>query len=176
MSKNEKEIVEWPRTAEEMSKLTPTQIADLQKKFKARFADVAFRGSIPNRLRVDNMPEHLYGEWVHNDPASIRAKQDLGFVIDTEYAPKTGLHGDDNQAVVFDVVHMIAPKFVRDSVIEEQRRRREMIHGVQKDVRTAEDIPAEDGLKNELGNQPIQVVNESKTSSADADAIARALK
>jgi hypothetical protein len=108
---------------------------------------------------------------VHNDPASVRAKQDLGFVIDTEFAPKTGLHGDVNQAVVGDVIHMIAPKFVRDSVIEDQAKRREMVHGKPKSGERETPVDSK-----QFGDSPLPTINESKTANVDAERIAQALK
>jgi hypothetical protein len=160
-----------PTSARDLINMTPSQVEEYKKLFRAKFADVAYRGSIPNRLSVD-LPPDLHGEWVRNDPASIRMKQDLGFVIDTEFAPKTGLHGDATTAVIGDVIHMVAPKFVREWVLEEQLKRREEIHGkpgVRKEQKEERDA------KSEAAATPLKVINESSTANADAQQIATAI-
>lgn len=97
-------------------KLTDEEKATL----KAKVTRVLERGLLADRLSVE-LPDGLYGEWVHDDPVEIDRMRTMGFEIDVEYATKNALHTDGTgKAKVGDTVFMIANTEVK-SVIDEAR-------------------------------------------------------
>lgn len=107
---------------------TPEEV----KEFKARMARVLERGLIVDRLHVD-LPDHLHGEWVANDPAEIHRKELLGFSIDKEYAVKRKLNDKaDGSAIIGDVIFMVQPKWQREIFEHERLKHYEAIHGGKK--------------------------------------------
>jgi hypothetical protein len=95
--------------------------------YKAVLASVLDRGYAHEALNID-LPPHLTGEWITNDPVSIARAKTLGFTIDTEYAKKNSIHSSgDSKAVYGDVIFMTIPtqrKRIIDEVRKETARRR----------------------------------------------------
>ena len=99
---------------------------------KKKVAEIYSRGVTADRLHVD-LPEDVVGQWVPNNVTDIHRLETLGFVLDDKYAKSRRLHDKgDNYSYVGDVVHMIAPKIVRDVIDEVKRERYQSIHGGKK--------------------------------------------
>lgn len=110
----------------------------------ARFIEVLDRGLVTSRLSVA-LPPDLHGEWVHNDPASIAAKEALGFIVDRKYAVEKALHSDGKgSAVVGDVIFMICPRVVKDEIERARqiryRQDNQVPVGTKEDRQTAADL------------------------------------
>lgn len=93
---------------------------------RATIARVLERGIIIDRATVD-LPPHLHGEWVADDPVEISRMQLLGFEKDTEYARDRSTNaGADGVSKIGDVIFMTAPMEVKeiiDSVRKEMYER-----------------------------------------------------
>jgi hypothetical protein len=98
--------------------------------YRQRLARVYDRGMVIDRLQVDNLPENMYGEWHSADPLT-RAAMDLkGFIVDTEYAPKSKLHdGVTNEGKAGDVIHYIMPKWKKIEMDKLIAKRYDENHG-----------------------------------------------
>src|SRR5690348_7452414 len=97
--------------------------------YRQRLARVYDRGLIIDRLHVD-LPDHVYGEW-HSGDELTRAAMDLkGFIVDTEYAPKSKLHDSGNgEGKAGDVIHYIMPKWKKIEMDKLQKAIYERNHG-----------------------------------------------
>ena len=83
---------------------------------KAIIARVLERGIIIDRATVD-LPDHLYGEWVSEDPTEISRMQLLGFELDSKYAVDRATNADGTGvAKIGDVVFMTAPMEVKEII------------------------------------------------------------
>ncbi len=83
---------------------------------KAIIARVLERGIIIDRCTVD-LPKHLYGEWVSEDPIEISRMQLLGFEKDTTYATDRSINASgDGVSKIGDVVYMTAPVEVKEII------------------------------------------------------------
>src|SRR5690606_32565066 len=81
---------------------------------KARLARVLSRSSAIDHLTV-NLPSDIYGEWVHNDPVSVAAKEALGFKVDDTYARDNAIHSGGTGPVKFsDVIFMTCPMELKE--------------------------------------------------------------
>lgn len=80
--------------------------------YRARLARIYDRGMVIDRLKVDGMPPEWYGEW-HSGDELTRAAMDLkGFIVDTEFAPKSKLHDSGNlEGKAGDVIHYVMPRW-----------------------------------------------------------------
>lgn len=108
----------------EQGVVSPEALKRIEKaekgELKAKLAAILDRGIVEDRLTVD-LPSHLHGEWVRNDPLEIKRLETLGFTIDREYANKRSIHTDgSDSAIVGDVIHMICPREIKE-VIDEIR-------------------------------------------------------
>lgn len=89
-----------------------------RRELKAKLTEILDRGVVQDRLHVD-LPDHLHGEWVLNNPLEINRLKLLHFEVDTEYAPKRSIHGDGSSSgIVGDVIHMICPREVKEIIDE----------------------------------------------------------
>jgi hypothetical protein len=83
---------------------------------KSIIARVLERGIIIDRCTVD-LPKHLYGEWVADDPVEVSRMQLLGFEKDTEYASDRSSNADGSGvSKIGDVIYMIAPIEVKETI------------------------------------------------------------
>lgn len=139
---------------------------------KARLVQVLERGMVHDRMMVP-LPSDVHGEWVRNDPLEIARMQTLGFQIDHEYAPKRALHSDGTSAaVVADVIHMICPKEVKETIDE---IRHEQFHRLNAPKAAKEDRELIANTMRDTEGE-IRPFADSVTHSVDRDAIAEALR
>jgi hypothetical protein len=83
---------------------------------KSIIARVLERGIIIDRCTVD-LPKHLYGEWVADDPVEISRMQLLGFEKDTTYATDRSLNASgDGVSKIGDIIYMTAPIEVKQTI------------------------------------------------------------
>lgn len=141
---------------------------------KARLARVLSRSSSMDHLNVE-LPPHLYGEWVHNDPTSINAKRMLGFEIDETHARTNALHSASQGPVrVADVIYMTCPIEVIELKRELDAENYVKHHGKEKDGQfknQSEEVNFT-GKTSEVG---LPLIQESTTTSANADQLQAAL-
>lgn len=170
--------VETPGTGEPDQQLAalqerdPEELKRIRAEKKARFVRILERGMTVDKLHVP-LPDHLYGEWILNDPISIREAETLGFRVDTEYAPKSSLHNQGtNLGVVGDTVFMVMPR--EDKEILDEIRQEEFAsanlpkkQGEQKEEREFETMTTRHGLP---------VIEESKTRSLRKEELKAALE
>lgn len=110
-------------THEDILKLSDEQL-------DAHVASVLDRGVTNSRLKVP-LPDDYVGEWVPADAQSIYEKQNLGFEIDDKFALKHALHSDGtDKSIIGDVIHMIAPKRLMESIERKRRLDYDSRHGV----------------------------------------------
>lgn len=115
-----------PITAQELS---PEDVKKLRAEKKAKFARILERGVLVDRLAIA-LPPTIHGEWVNRDPTEVARLEQLGFRIDTEYAPKHRLHDQGtNEAVVGDTVHMICDMDTYQILEEIRRDKFQELHG-----------------------------------------------
>jgi hypothetical protein len=139
---------------------------------KSRLAHVLERGILADRARVD-LPDHLYGEWIRNDPLSRAEAQALGFEVDTEYAPKRGLHSDGSGAAVMgDVVFVTIPMKDKE-LIDEIRSDR--IKAINSKPKGREEEELETNVRAATGGD-IGTFSESSIGSAGATEISDAIE
>jgi hypothetical protein len=94
-----------------------------------RFVEIADRGITNLRLNVP-LPDHIHGEWVPNDSASIAEYRLKGFKIDDEHAVKYGLHSDGSgRPLIGDVVFMTCPKRIKQALDMASEIRYKRTHG-----------------------------------------------
>jgi hypothetical protein len=147
------------------------QIDESESEYEARIAQVLERGIVLDRLRVD-LPDDQYGEWIKDDPASIKEAELLGFKIDREFAPKRSIHDDGTGvARMGDAIYMTIPKSRKQIIDRVKLKRRKERHN-----------PAQQGEEQEYkarvrdetqGDIPVFV--ESKKDAATATDISEAL-
>lgn len=123
---------------------------------RTRAVEVLTRGLTTDRLAVPNLPPHLYGEWVRDDPFQIEDMKKQGFWDGSYYAMNRATHGDGSVgAKVADVVYMVTHRRNKEIIDEERNRANAEKHapkkGKQKEERdyeanvkshTGGDIPA----------------------------------
>lgn len=156
-----------------VGKAEPKPLAELTKaEKKARLAQVLERGLTIDRLSVD-LPPNLYGEWVPNDESEIARMQTMGFVMDTEYAPKRALHGSGTgEARVGDVVFMVTSAETKQLIDEIRQEKFIETHGrPNRDKRTAKQ---KEESEFQTGS-PLPTINESASSSVAGQEIAAQL-
>lgn len=134
---------------------------------RARIARVQSRGLIIDATTVDNLPPHLYGEWVHRDDIDITRKQAMGFWIDTEYAPNRSMHSDGthNKGIVGDTVFMVTTRENKELIDEVRREEYQKMHGTVKQDGTIEGQQEEKTYRDrvESSGLPTPVIEESHT-------------
>lgn len=140
---------------------------------KNRVAEVYERGVVGDRLHVD-LPPELVGQWVPNDQQAIFRMESMGFIIDKKFAPARRLHDKgDGASYVGDVVHMIAPRIVRDVIDEVKRDRYQRVNapkgGKQKEEK---DFEAQQQTVSSAG---IGTIAESKQHLVNTSAIEAAI-
>ena len=157
--------------------LTAEQKKEKYKEKRARIARVLERGYIVDRAVVDNLPPHLHGEWVPNDPMEIERKKALGFWIDTEYAPKRSLHSeaDVGKAMIGDCIFMTCAKEDKDLIDEISYEQYDKRHGSPDDLERLKQQEERD-FENLTGSLGLPVEDESAESSARKDELIAALK
>lgn len=152
------------RPVNDLTKKASAPSQDAVKEFKAKVAKVVTRGFVIDRLTV-NLPPHLHGEWIRNDPVALAEARALGFEIDKEYAPNSALHRDAaGNPIIGDAIHMTMPKWQKEIIDEVKKQEMEKHHGVRggKQVgKPAEESQYETNLK--VGTPEVPVINESKT-------------
>jgi len=154
---------------------TASEMVETREAKKARIAQVLDRGMTNARLTVP-LPNSLYGEWVLNDPIEIDRFRAMGFEKDTKYAINRGLHGSGGEAIVGDVVFMIAPievKEIMDELRADQYKRK---HGDPKSETRLKQLEATPHGENELESGGVKIIDESEASVVNSEAIAQALK
>lgn len=114
-----------------------TAVKETRAQKKVRLSRVLDRGGTIDRLKVENLPPHLHGEWVPNDAKEILDKENLGFVVDREFAHKRKLHATaEGKAVIGDCVYMTIPmedKLIIDEIRNEQYQKLNHKSGPQKE-------------------------------------------
>jgi hypothetical protein len=128
--KSAKAPVTEPGNIEIKTEPTQQERAMERAKRKARIAQVLDRGNTHDRLHVE-LPPDIHGEWCRNDPLEIERLRTLGFDIDREYAPKRAINSDGptDVAIVGDVIHMIAPREVKELIDEIRAEQLQVRHG-----------------------------------------------
>lgn len=153
-------------TAEPMA-LSPEEYAAKLAETEAKLLTLLDRGHVNQRLFVP-LPAGVYGEWVRNDPVEVERFRAMGFEIDDKYAASNATSGNNRIA---DVVHMVAPKYVKDAIDKIRNRRFEEMHGKAGQKRRT-------NLKEErdFGSKvDFPVVNESVNESISGNDIASAI-
>jgi hypothetical protein len=146
-----------------------------RKELKAKLVAVLDRGITNDRLAVD-LPGHVHGEWVVNDPMEIARVQALGFEVDNQYAPKRSLHSDGSTtAIVGDVIHMVCSKEVKE-VIDEIRRERFIAEHGSAAPSGMDNLPEERGFKTAMVGAGVKVIDESKAGVVGADEVNIAIR
>lgn len=131
---------------------------------KRQVAEIYERGLVGDRLHVE-LPKELVGQWVPNDPQSIYRMEALGYVIDNKFATKRRLHDKgDGAAYVGDVVHMIAPRQIRDVVEKIKRERYDRIHGKPGRQKEERDFEAN---QQTIASSGISTINESDAETVE---------
>lgn len=103
--------------------------AESRAEHKAKLAQILDRGMVQDRLHVE-LPVDMYGEWVPDDPLEVHRMQLMGFVIDTEYAVKRGLHSvGGTEARIADVVFMVTQRETKELIDEIRAEQYEAAHG-----------------------------------------------
>lgn len=116
-------------TIEELKTFVQVLAAEKRAKKKARLATVLDRGVLNDRFKV-NLPPHLHGEWIRNDPLAIDEMRLLGFTVDTEYATNRQIHSDGSPAnIIGDVIHMVCLKEDKELIDEIRAERQAREHG-----------------------------------------------
>lgn len=176
-------LIDAPATKDVLNKamdqLTESEKAQLKtdettQEKRARFARVLERGFINDRLNVE-LPPHLHGEWVLDDPVAIDRARALGFDIDKEYATKRGLHSSgDGAAKVGDVIFMV--QSMEDHMLMEEIRQKrfEDMHGKPGKPSQKEEREYAASVKAKAPEVPI--IDESRAREARKDELEAALK
>ena len=141
--------------------------------YTARLATVLDRGLVSTYLSVD-LPSDLHGEWVPNDPIDIDRMKALGFEVDTKHA--SSMHGGgQGEKVVGDVIHMIQPMQQHILIEQYKAKKYDEMHGKKTDGSgdLIEGSKEEKDFKSQVG---LPVIDESSTSSVNAEQIESALK
>lgn len=173
----EREVIKVTGTKTSTETMTAEQKKEKYKEKRARIARVLERGYIVDRAVVDNLPPHLHGEWVPDDPMEIERKKALGFWIDTEYAPKRSLHSeaDVGKAKIGDCIYMVCPKEDKDLIDEIRYEQYVRTHGSPDELKRLHQKEEEDFSKL-TGTLGLPVVDESAENSARKDELIAALK
>lgn len=130
-------------------------------------AEVYERGVVGDRLHVD-LPPELVGQWVPNDAMAVYRMEALGYVVDKKFAPMRRLHDKgDGASYVGDVVHMIAPRQIRDAIDEVKKERYERINGKRGQSKQKEEKDFENQQK-QLEGAGIKTINDSKVHTVDS--------
>jgi len=136
---------------------------------KSIIARVLERGIIIDRATVD-LPKHLYGEWVADDPVEISRMQLLGFEKDTQYATDRSSNADGSGvSKIGDVIYMIAPievKEIIDAVRSEMYQRANPVKDKQKE---------EKDFQRQADKSGLPVIAESDITTAREQEIRSAL-
>lgn len=163
-------------TMSEATSKDPAEIQRLRADRKAKIARILERGQVVDRLTVENLPQHLHGEWVPNDPQDILRMKMLGFDIDTEYSTKRALHNEgDGKSIIGDCVFMVCSREDREIMQEIRREQFEKRNG--KPGTTVKRQAEESDFQKQ--NQSLGIgptVEESVTRSVRKDEIESALK
>jgi hypothetical protein len=119
------------------------------KGYRARLAQVLERGVVADRLQVETLPDHLYGEWVPaDDRLEITRKEALGFWIDDQYAKQRALHDSgDSSARIGDVVFMVTHKAIKVEIDKLHHARFMEMHNP-KQLKEEQDFKAKNQLSN----------------------------
>jgi hypothetical protein len=157
-------------TEKDAAALLAEKPVETREQRKARIARVLERGIVADRLKVE-LPNELHGEWVANDANEVARMEAMGFTVDKEYASKRALHSNNGESRIGDVIHMIAPKEVKE-VIDELRRERfiEMNGNPNRDKRAGQFEE-----KEFQRGSALSTINESEESSVNAEQIKGAL-
>lgn len=153
---------------EHKTPMTPEQRA----KRKAMLVQAFDRGIIHDRLKVD-LPVHIHGEWVRNDPMEIDRLRSVGFEVDYEFATRRNLHSDGSgAAIVGDVIHMICPKELKQLIDEVRMDKFMAVNGKPGD-RKAKTKEEKEFMANTArdsgGDVPVFVESETTTRFSRAD-------
>jgi len=143
---------------------------------RARLAQVLDRGVVQDHLHVD-LPPHLVGQWVRNDPMEIHRMQLLGFEINTDYVPRTQLNNDGTgRVIVGDVVHMITSRENKEDIDFVMDRHAQRISGLTKDARNEQKEEKDfSKLTRKDTDGVVPVFNEGTARQANRDELANAL-
>jgi hypothetical protein len=140
---------------------------------RARIARVQSRGLIIDATTVDNLPQHLHGEWVHRSDIDITRMQAMGFWIDEEYAPNRSMHSDGskNKGIVGDTVFMVTTRENKELIDEVRQEEYQKMHGIAKADGSIVDQREEREYKNsvERSGLPTPVIEESHTREIQKD-------
>jgi hypothetical protein len=110
-----------------------------REEIRGKVVSVLGRNYSADRLNVD-LPPNLHGEWVSNDKVDILRMQDMGFWIDTEYAPKRAYHSEgDKKAIIGDVIFMVTHKEVKLEIDRVKQEMYEREHGIKRDQKEERD-------------------------------------
>ena len=143
-----------------------------RKERKAKIAAILNRGYVDSRLVVE-LPSDKFGQWIRNNSVDIQRYEALGFVLDSEFAPKRAIHNDGSDvAVVGDVVHMICSKETKEILDEINQEEIRRIHNPKRPIE--ESTYEESTYKDTDGVIP--TTNTSKTEKVGAADISDALR
>jgi hypothetical protein len=146
----------------ELNDFIAQQLAKVDKK---RVAEVYERGVVGDRLHVE-LPPELVGQWVPNDTQAIYRMEALGYTIDTKFAPSRRLHDKgDGASYVGDVVHMIAPRIIRDIIDDVKRDRYNRIHAKSGKQKEEKDFEANNA---QVASAGIKTISDSRQHSVDS--------
>jgi hypothetical protein len=157
--------------------LTAEQKKEKHLEKRARIARVLERGYVVDRATVDNLPPHLHGEWVPDDPMEIERKKALGFWIDREFAPKRSLHGqadEADKARIGDCIYMTCLKEDKQLIDEIRYEQYVKTHGSPEELKRLKQQEERDFAKltESIG---LPVVDESAENVAHKEELIAAL-
>lgn len=165
------------------SSLTEEQIrrSMSREEKKARAVRILERGIVADRTTVENLPPHLHGEWVEQDPLAIERKRALGFWIDRDYAPKRALHSDGtDSSIVGDTVYMVCLKEDKDIIDEARHEQYIRMHGTSAQKRElglkVDSTKEEKEFKTQADQAGVPIIEESKMSQVRKDELVAALQ
>lgn len=145
-----------PLTPEELNKVMANQVLpsepskEERTKLKAKRAVMLDRGLVNSNLAVDNLPDHLHGEWGPNDPNYIRDMTEKGFIIDNEY---TADKMRTSAGKIPDVIYFVTPRWnkeLQDEVVGEAADKK---HGKKGDGKLQAE--EKEAIANAAGDLPI---------------------
>lgn len=124
---------------------------DTQEEY-GRLVEVLSRGVTTDRLAVPNLPAHLHGEWVRDDPFEIESMRKLGFWDGTEYARNRALHGDGSVgAKVADVVYMVCHRKTKEIIDDIRHKENLSRHAPRKGGKQKEEEDYENNVRASSG-------------------------
>lgn len=161
---------------EAMQEKDPEELKRIRAEKKARLVRILARGFTHDKLHVD-LPEHLYGEWIPNDPISILEAESIGFAVDTTYATKQrrGMHDHgDGRAVLGDCVYMVMLKEDKEIHDEIRREAFELANGKPGDIKATQ--TEERGFAEQSRGSGLPIVQESRSRQARKAELEAALR